>query len=309
MWPKRLLASRRAGALELGAPWPETTSDSESGIETVAIVGVGLIGGSIAAALQSRNACRRVIGVGRDAAKLQPAVETGLLSEATSDLAAAAARSDLIVFCTPVDRIVDGVRTAGSTCRPGTVLTDAGSVKGGICESLATGLRPDVTFVGSYPLAGSEKSGFEHADADLFVDRVCVVTPGGNSRAEAVERVAGFWRCLGMTVVETSPGEHDRLLALTSHVPHIVAPALAGLLDPETAPFAASGFRDSTRVAGSDPALWTAIFRANQRAVEAGLEQFAASFDQFQKAVRDGDWNRLQKLLETAKRNRDGLDP
>ncbi|MFQ5734282.1 MAG: prephenate dehydrogenase [Planctomycetaceae bacterium] len=285
----------------------EPVAEPECRFETVAVVGVGLIGGSIAAALHARRLCHRVIGVGRSAEKLRPALDSGLIDAVATDVTLAAAESDLLIFCTPVDRIVAGVCAASERCRPKTLITDAGSVKRDICEALDEGLPGGVTFVGSHPLAGSEKTGFEHADADLFEGRVCVVTPTDNSASESVARIGGFWQSLGMTVIETSPAEHDRLLAIASHVPHVVAPALAAILDEETAPFAASGFRDSTRIAAGDPALWAAIFEANRVAVEAGLERFTQSLEQFREAVSAGNWGRLQNLLETAKRNRDAL--
>src|SRR5262249_54142738 len=141
------------------------------------IVGVGLIGGSIAMALKGRGTARSVIGVGRSASRLQEARDRGIIDEGFVELAVAARRSDLLVFRTPVARIAAGVREAAAACRPGTLITDAGSVKGSICRDLSEELRSGVEFVGAHPLAGSEKQGFEFAEATLFEDRVCVVTP------------------------------------------------------------------------------------------------------------------------------------
>ena len=157
---------------------------------TIAIVGVGLIGGSIALAAKTRGAAQSVIGVGRDAHRLDQARRRGIIDEGLVDLAAAVRRADLIVFCTPVDRIVAGVREAATACREGALITDAGSVKGCISRELASGLPGWVEFVGSHPLAGSEQQGFEHADPRLFENRVCVVTPLETSPRPAVERIA-----------------------------------------------------------------------------------------------------------------------
>lgn len=275
--------------------------------ETVAIVGVGLIGGSIAAALGRLPNRPRIIGVGRSAEKLQPAVSRGMLDEVQTDVAVAAAGADLVIFCTPVDRIVAGVRAAAVKCMPGTLITDVGSVKAEICRELKDSLPEEITFVGSHPLAGSEQSGFEQADADLFAGRVCVVTPTADSPLLAVARVTRFWQALGMRVIEKSPQEHDRLLATTSHVPHLVAAALAILLNDESRPFAASGFRDTTRIAGSDPELWTAIARANAEEVIAGLDRISTVLGEMKDAIAAADWSRLQILLQTAKRKRDSL--
>jgi prephenate dehydrogenase len=269
---------------------------------------VGLIGGSIAAALKQRPNCPWIVGVGRNADKLQPALARGLLDEIQADVATAAAKADLVVFCIPVDRIAEGVRSAARSCSPGTLITDAGSVKAAICRELQGALPGHVAFIGSHPLAGSEKSGFEYADPELFTGRVCVVTPTADSPRPAVARVTWFWQSLGMTVIQKTPEEHDRLLGLTSHVPHLVAAALATLLDENTQAFAASGFRDTTRIAASDPELWTAIVRANPDAVIAGLERFSSGLQELRDAIAAADWPRLQNLLQTAKTKRDSLE-
>ena len=276
--------------------------------QTVSIVGVGLIGGSIAAALRKRNLCSKIIGVGRNAEKLAPAVTRGLIDTIETDVATVSAVSDLVIFCTPVDRIVSAVRAAAQTSREGTLLTDVGSVKSGICRELEGTLANGVTFIGSHPLAGSEKSGFEHADPDLFIGRVCVMTPVADSSLNQRNRLTAFWQSLGMNVIHKSPDEHDRLLAVTSHVPHLIAGALASLLDSETSPFAATGFRDTTRIAASDPELWSAIVQANTEAIQQGLDRFAAVLQEFRDAIAAGDRSLLKKLLQTAKTKREALD-
>ena len=275
--------------------------------ESVAVVGVGLIGGSIGAALKRRGFPGRVIGVGRDQRRMQFAARVeNLIDEPTDDLCAAAASADLIVFCTPVDRITDGVRACAPHCRPGTLLTDAGSIKGAICHEL-TGLPDGVTFVGSHPLAGSEKSGFEHARGDLFQDRVCVVTPRPDAPARQLERLTAFWRFLGMRVVAMTPEAHDETLAETSHLPHVAAAALAATLADDHRPFAATGFRDTTRVAAGDPDLWTAILLANAAPVLAALTRFETRLADFRRALEARDAPALKNLLTHAKTNRDAL--
>lgn len=273
--------------------------------DTIAIVGVGLIGGSLAAAIRRRK--KRVIGVGRDPARLAKAQTAGIIDEAATNLVSAAERSDLLVFCTPVDRIVNGVREAACRCRPGTLITDAGSVKEIICRELSSALPGGVEFVGSHPLAGSEKQGFEHADPNLFDRRVCVVTPVATTTQSARDRIRDFWRRLGSNVLEMTPEAHDRALAQTSHLPHVAASALAGMLEPENDRFAASGFRDTTRVAGGDPDLWAAILLANAESVLRELRKFDQSLAAFQQALSARDVEQLKALLATAKRRRDGL--
>ena len=161
--------------------------------ETIAIIGVGLIGGSIAAALKKRGFAGRIIGVGRNASRLENAKAAGLIDACSTDPAEAAGQSDLIVFCTPVNLIVEGVRDISATCRPGTLITDAGSTKGNLCRELSSEFAEVVTFIGSHPLAGSEKQGCEEADPDLFQNRVCVVTPNDTTAADQISRLNAFW--------------------------------------------------------------------------------------------------------------------
>lgn len=274
---------------------------------TVAIIGVGLIGGSIAAALKKRRRAERVFGVGRTLSRLEKARAAGLIDAGTSEVGEAVPDADLVVVCTPVDRIADDVRAAAAYCRPGTLLTDAGSVKGAICRALAGGLPDGVTFIGSHPLAGSEQQGFEHADAGLFEGRLCVITPEGKASTADRERLTAFWEGLGMNVVETSPDEHDRALAATSHLPHVAAAALAALLAEDNGAFASTGFRDTTRIAAGDPNLWTPILLSNREAVLQCLGEFQNLLAEFRDALEKEDTTALKNLLEVAKRNRDVL--
>lgn len=277
-------------------------------IKTLAIVGVGLIGGSIGLALKKRGFRGPIIGVGRSAERLAAARDAGVIGEFATE-ANAAARADLIIFCTPVDRIAEGVVQLASHCLAGALITDAGSVKGSICRELHGRMPDGVTFIGSHPLAGSEKQGFEHADADLFEDRVCVVTPVGGEPVEQIERVAQLWRAVGMRVVEMSPQEHDRALAETSHLPHVVAAALAATLQESNRPLAASGFADTTRIAAGDPALWTPILLANSTAVAESLRRYSKLLEEFQAALSRGDEQSLGELLAAARERRNSLEP
>jgi cyclohexadieny/prephenate dehydrogenase len=275
--------------------------------DTLTIVGVGLIGGSLGLAAKANGAARRVVGVGRDAASLEKARALGAIDEPCLDLAAAARRSDLVVFCTPVDRIAAQVLEAAPHCRPGTVLTDAGSTKAGVVTAVDGRLPEGVAFVGSHPVAGSEKRGPEHARADLFRNRVCVVTPTRHSAPAAVERVAAFWQSVGMRVRRMDPFAHDDALALTSHLPHLAASAVAGVVPVELLDLAATGFRDTTRVAAGDPGLWSAIFLHNRGAVLAAAERLTAWLGEFRSLMESGDAAGLTDLLARAKKVRDAL--
>ena len=271
------------------------------------IAGVGLIGGSIAAAARARMVCSRIIGFGRSAERLRTAQRAGLIDDFSTDYELCR-DVDFFVSCLPVDRIAESVRAAGARMSPGSVLTDAGSTKRGLCEGIGVSPSPGTTFVGSHPLAGSERQGFEHADANLFDGRVCVITPSGAESPEAVTRVAEFWAKLGSRVVSLSAAEHDKILARTSHTPHIAAAALASIARGDDLPLAAGGFRDTTRIAAGDPALWTSILLANRAAVEATLDLFLRQCEMFREALQDDDANRLQALLADAKSRRDAFD-
>lgn len=266
--------------------------------ETLVIVGVGLIGGSIAAAARQRGVVRRVIGVGRRPEKLAGAISSGLLDEATSDLSQAATRADLILFCTPVDRIVQGVRVAGASCRPETILTDAGSTKAQICQELQQAPPQHGEFLGGHPIAGSEKSGYEHANGHLFCGRPCVITPVDSSTERARDLVRRFWEGLGANVSEMSPADHDRALAEISHAPHVIATALAQTLSPENAALVGSGFRDTTRIAAGDADLWTSIVRSNRECLAASLDKFSRELAAFSDALRADDSQRLRELFQ-----------
>jgi prephenate dehydrogenase len=266
-------------------------------IETIAVVGLGLIGGSVALAARRRQLAHRIIGVGRDALRLQGAVEGQIIDQACTDIRQAALQAELMVFCTPVQCIVEGVQIAAGSARPGTLLTDAGSVKGSICSALGGGWSNGTVFVGAHPLAGSEKQGYEHADAALFEGRVCVLTPHPLTPRLMVDRVAGFWRGLGAWVLEMAADAHDRALAQTSHLPHVVASALAATLTPAHYRLAATGFCDTTRVAEGDPTLWSQILIENAQHVLDCLGQMERNLAGFRAALQAGDQLRLEGLL------------
>ncbi len=274
---------------------------------TVAIVGVGLIGGSIGLALRQRRMAGKVVGVGRNADRLKRAEEVGAVDVTTQDLAEGARQAELVVVCTPVERIVDTVLAAASECREGTLITDAGSTKRLITRALQGKLPAGVRFVGSHPIAGSEKSGAEHARADLFEGRVAVVTPTRSSVEGDVQQTADLWSGLGASVYLMSPAAHDRALATTSHAPHVIAAAMARSTGRGDWPLTGGGWKDTTRIAGGDPELWTQILLDNRENVLASLGRFEKSFSAFRAAVERSDRRRLARLLLEAKRHRDAV--
>ncbi len=275
--------------------------------DTVAIVGVGLIGGSIGLALQERGLARRVVGVGRRASSLRRARQCRAVTQTTTSLARGVREADLVVVCTPVADIVQRVCEAAEHCPPGAVITDVGSTKWQIVRELGRRLRRGPGFVGSHPMAGSERTGPENARADLLDGRVTVVTPARHTRADDLGRIERFWSALGSRVVRMSPQEHDQAVAMTSHAAHVIATALAAATPPQALPLAASGWRDSTRIAAGDPQLWLQILLANRREVLKALGRFEDVLAACRAALRRGDAARLMQLLDAGKQTRDSV--
>jgi prephenate dehydrogenase len=276
-------------------------------LNVLTIVGVGLIGGSIGLAARTRGLARRIRGVGRQQPGLDRARSIRAIDEAFLDLGQAARDSDLIVFCTPVDRIAAQILDGAPHYTPQTLLTDAGSTKETIVRAIDGNLPPGVAFVGSHPLAGSEKRGPEHADANLFEGRLTVLTPTPTTDPAALQRVATFWQALGSRTCVMSPADHDRALAVTSHLPHLLAAALAGTLPAEWQALTATGFRDTTRIAAGDATLWSAIFANNRPALLLALARFEERLGEFKQALKASDSAVLHGLLAQAKEVRDAL--
>jgi prephenate dehydrogenase len=279
----------------------------------VAIVGVGLIGGSIGMALRERRLAREVVGIGRNQANLAKAQQLGAVDRFATEIAEGVANADLVVACTPVDTIAEFVRQIGAACRKDALITDAGSTKEEIVSAvdrLTSNQKSGPHFVGSHPLAGDHRTGVEVARADLLVDRKVIVTPTAKSDAAAVAKLSEFWRSLGAEVLTMTPAAHDAALAATSHLPHLVAFALSAATPQDLLPLAASGWRDTTRIAGGDPAMWRPIFAANREHVLAALDRFEGSLGELRSALVAGDERRLLQIIEQAreiKSKRDAL--
>lgn len=276
--------------------------------QTVAIVGVGLIGGSIGLALRQRRLARSVVGVARRKATLSLGRRLGAIDRGTLDLARGVADAELTIFCTPVPLIVRQALEAAPHCPPGAVLTDVGSTKLEIVERLEAGLPGGVSFVGSHPLAGSEKRGLDQARPDLFEGCVCVVTRTSHTARKPFALVQQFWESLGARVITMPPDLHDRALACTSHLPHLVAAALAIVLPSRYRQLAASGFRDTTRIAASDPEMWSGIFLENAEPLLETLSDYEKTLGEFRLALQRRDRKHLEELWKRSKVNREVLD-
>jgi len=279
------------------APWP-----------CVAIVGVGMIGGSLGKAVLQRRLANRVVGVGRSPTSLAEALHGGAVSETSLDLPAAVADADLVVVATGVAAIPALLEAIDAAVRPGTLITDAGSTKGSIVAAWerSHGTRRG-RFVAAHPIAGSHRRGPMAAAADLFAGRVTVVTPGPHTPPADVEAIGRFWAAVGSTVVALSPAEHDAILARTSHAPHVVAAAIAAATPAADRRFTAGGWRDTTRIAAGDPGLWTDILLDNAAAVAAAIDSIHAASADILAAITARDRSRLVSLLARAKEERDAL--
>ena len=276
--------------------------------DQITIVGVGLIGGSIGLAARVRGVAGRVIGVDRDPEAINNAMAVAALDDYCMDLAEGVAGSGLVVVCTPVDRIAEVIVAAARHVKPGTLFTDAGSTKAAIVAAVRGNLPPGVEYVPAHPIAGSEKSGSEFSNADLFVHRATavVMSPFGANwdRTLAVGR---FWEALGSRVVLMNADEHDRVLAFTSHLPHAVASAVAGVTQSDWLRITGGGFRDVTRVAAGDPELWGAIFEANRDATLSALDAFTHRLQEFRALLETGDRAGVVRWLTEGKQVRDAL--
>jgi prephenate dehydrogenase len=281
-------------------------------IERLAIVGVGLLGGSLAKAVRARGLAREVVGIGRNLARLAPARDDGALDRATTDVAEGVTGADRIVLAAPVltnERLLERVWRAAPA---GAVVTDVGSTKRGIVAAAGrqAATRRDVHFVGSHPMAGSEKSGYAAARPDLFQGATVVVTPTETTDPASAKGVAEVWAALGARVVVLDPEVHDRAVAAISHLPHVAAWALVDAVarfEPDAFQIAARGFKDTTRIAASDPEVWREILVDNREAVRASLAAFRAALDALERLVAADDGAGLTAFLARTKAIRERL--
>lgn len=280
-------------------------------IRELAIVGVGLLGGSVAKAARSGRLARRLVGIGRDAGRLRPALEDGTLDVVTTDLAEGVRGADFVLLAAPVLAIEGLLEQVGRAAPTGAVVTDVGSTKRNIvraAERLYAG-RP-LAFVGSHPLAGSEQSGYKVARVDLFQGATVVVTPTETTELTALKRTTEFWEALGARVTSLDPETHDRTVAAISHLPHLVACALvdgARRVEPAALELAARGFRDTTRIAAGDPDMWTEIFLANRDALSASVAAFREALADLERVIAAGVTDELHAVLARIKAMREGL--
>jgi len=283
--------------------------------ERLCVVGVGLIGGSLARALRRAGACAEVVGAGRRVATLERALELGVIDRFETDPAAAAAGADVVVVAVPLGATEEVLHALAPALAAGAVLTDVGSAKRCIIEAAraAFGEVP-ARLVPGHPIAGTERAGVEASFAELFDGHRVILTPLAETDADASARVAGMWRAAGAEVLTMDPAHHDAVLAATSHLPHLLAYTLVDVLGglesgEEIFRYAAGGFRDFTRIASSDPNMWHDICLANADEIADALAAFQSELARVGEAIRRGDSEALRTLFERAKRLRDSYLP
>ena len=247
-------------------------------IQHLSIIGTGLIGGSVAlAAKQYINNCK-ITAYDADPSAVDAAIRLKAIDRSLP-LAQVGVDADLVILCTPVGQFEAVLREIAPNLSAGTVVTDVGSTKRSITKLAAELLPPGVEFIGSHPMAGSEKRGMENAHADLFQRAVCMILPKPTASAASIDLLEAFWAKLGMNVKRLLPEEHDRIVARISHLPQVVAMALAAIQNDQTLPYAGKGFKDTTRIAASDPKLWRDIVLDNADEIRAGLKDLRAQLD------------------------------
>ena len=272
---------------------------------TVTILGVGLIGGSIGKTLRSLKLADHVIGVGRNQTRLQIAQSLGAIDSYTTNLEEAVPASSLVVVCTPVDRIASDLIQCASLGGRDLLLTDAGSTKQGIVERVSQFPKIAEQYVGAHPIAGSERSGVEASRSDLLQDSVCVLTPTEFTSKELLERARLFWSSLGCKVASMAPEDHDKILSQMSHLPHILAVALANSVPATSLDYGGGAFRDMTRIAASDPGIWISILLENRNALLQTLHEYQNQLNDFGRLLDQSDTEQLEKWWLAANKQRE----
>jgi prephenate dehydrogenase len=282
-------------------------------LRKITIIGVGLLGGSIGLAARRRKLVPPggVAGFVRRAASLKDCEKAGAVDFATTDLLAAVWNADLVILCTPLAQMRSRVREMFPALKRGAIVTDVGSVKGSVVRELESLVaKAGAYFVGSHPMAGAEKTGVGAASAGLFVDAICVVTPTRKSNPAAVRKAEQFWKSLGARTLRLAPEQHDLFVGRSSHLPHVVAAALAScVLNPaepkQQAALCANGFRDTTRIASGSPEMWRDIALANRKKLGRTLNYFVSDLRKFQRILAKADAKAVTRFFETAKSRRD----
>ena len=274
----------------------------------ITIIGVGLIGGSLGMAIKKNRVAQEVVGLSQQHTSLVYALKNNAIDKAFYDIKKAVEHADLVVMATPVNSIVSLLPMVGRYLKRGCVVTDVGSTKAAIVETAEKNLT-SAFFVGSHPLAGSEKKGAEFAAPDLFQNSLCIMTPNERTNRFADERVRFLWTRLGAVVKTMPPAEHDKILAYISHLPHLAAYALMGTIPSEYLPYAAQGLKDTTRIASSSVHMWNDICMLNSKNVLHSLDELVKTLSLLRKYIVARDEQNLIETFKKAKSKRDAMEP
>ena len=282
--------------------------------QRMTLIGVGLIGSSLALACRRGGLTGEIVGCARSAETNAKVLKLGICDRSTDDPAAAVEGADLVMICTPLGAYAAVAAAIAPGLAPGTIVSDVGSVKQAAIRDIGGVLPAGVHFVPGHPIAGTEHSGPEAGFAELFENRWCVLTPPPGTDRKAVEKVAALWRACGSTIETMDAAHHDKVLAITSHLPHLIAYTIVGTAADleeseraEVVKFSASGFRDFTRIAASDPTMWRDVFLNNREAVLEMLQRFTEDITALQRAIRWGEGEALYKLFDRTRSLRRGV--
>jgi cyclohexadieny/prephenate dehydrogenase len=289
-------------------------SANERMFQRLALIGIGLIGSSISHGARRAGLVGDIVGCSATKETRDKAEALGLVSKAYADPAEAVQGADLVILCTPVGSYAAIAKAIAPALAKGAIVSDVGSVKAAAVRDIGTHIPEGVHFIAGHPIAGTEQSGPEAGFAELFDGRWCILTPEANADRTALARLETFWQRLGSHVEIMSPEHHDMVLAITSHVPHLIAynivntaAHLERVTDSEVIKFSAGGFRDFTRIAASDPVMWRDVFLNNKEAVLEMLGRFSEDLVTLQRAIRFGDGETLEQMFAEARAVRRGI--
>ncbi|NLE64355.1 MAG: prephenate dehydrogenase/arogenate dehydrogenase family protein [Elusimicrobia bacterium] len=274
----------------------------------VAIIGTGLVGGSIGIAMRKGKLAGKVIGCARHEATLKTAEVIGAIDAGTTSLQKAVYGADLVILAAPVQVIMDQIKEVGRYLRRGTIVTDVGSSKVAVVDLAHKHFPEHVFFVGSHPMAGSEKSGIQHARADLLKGASCLMTPTEKTNRQARDKVRQLWEKLEMTVQSLAPAQHDQIMAQVSHLPHVVAFALMHSIQEDALCYASTGLKDTTRIAASCPRMWTDISLSNSRDLLKAIDEMVRNLSEFRKDLIEKDASALEQFVAKANVRRAKLE-
>jgi len=281
----------------------------EDGFKTVSIIGVGLIGGALSLALKEKALVNKIIGYGRNEQRLKLALKRGIIDEIATSLKDTSV-ADLVVLATPLGVFEKIVSELAEFLKKGTVVIDVGSVKEWVVERIEQILPAGVHFVGTHPIAGSDKTGFEHARKDLFEGSKVIITPTEKTDSSALEKISNLWKELGADVEFMSAKEHDRVYAIMSHLPHLISFCMVNAvaeIDKKLITYAGSGFKSFTRIAKSSPELWGDIFILNSENILGYLSIFCDKVEEIRRLIKERNLDELKKCIERAKNLRERI--